>query len=347
MLDRVLDAVNTGPLNFTNATSSSLANELNTILTPLTPLGIHLVATLGILIGLFSVFFGKRCLKVTLFLVGFCLGFSVTALISHRSAADPQVLLVASSIVGVLVGLLTACIVRVAQAVVTIAAGTILILLFIRTGVFSPLDPGDDYIVYIILVSSIVVCMGLAYKAFDVLVVLVTSAGGSLVVVISFIHFLPQFHFNPIVLLADPTKIPRCSSTECLASFAVWGLLFFAGLFYQWRLWACDEEEEDEEDEEEEFEMVVADGTKKKSKNKRKSKSRRTSSASSSRGSQRLSVSSRTRRDSERRNRSSRSGSRSNRSSRSGSGRKNWLGKQKQSSRQYQPVNEPSYSGNV
>jgi hypothetical protein len=235
--------VNITDQNFNNSSLhvDGIINELNSILTPLTPLGIHLLATVGIFIGTFSCFLGGKCTKATFLLAGFVVGFSATALISHRAHAEANVLLVASLIIGLIVGLLSACLVRVSQAIITTSAATLITILFIRTGMFSPLDPGQDYIVWLILIVFILACAWLVYVAFEIVVVFVTAVGGSLIITVSFIHFLPDWNFNPITMLSYPTKMPECTTIECISIFVIWGLISCAGTIYQWRLWKSED----------------------------------------------------------------------------------------------------------
>ena len=95
-------------MNNTTAVSASI-ETMNNILSPLTPLGRHLLASVGLLVGFFALFVGKKFMRTTLLLIGFSIGFCLSALICHQ-IAEPNVLLVVSVVVGGLLGFLAACV---------------------------------------------------------------------------------------------------------------------------------------------------------------------------------------------------------------------------------------------
>ena len=130
----------------------------------------------------------------------------------------------------------------VAKAAVSGSAGVLLTLVFVRSGLFSPLDPSEDYIVWLLLVTFILCVLWLTTKIFDVVLVLVTAIGGALMIVISIVHFIPTFQFNAVVMLSIPTSMPLCESLECISMFVLWGVLSLLGMFCQWRLWESDDD---------------------------------------------------------------------------------------------------------
>lgn len=254
--------------------SASSIEEITSVLAPLTPLGRHLLSVIGICLGSFALLFGKKCLKITLFLIGFCTGFCIAALICHRANAEPNVLLIVSAIVGILLGLLSACVASLGKIVVASSAGFLVTLSFTKAGVFSVLEPSTDYVVWLILVAFILICIWITSKFYDIAVVIVTSVGGSLLVVVSIIHFIPDYNFNAIAILSNPTEMPACNTAECIGAFVLWSMLSLLGMFVQWRLFDTDEEDEEEE-EEKELEMVDS-----RRKTRRSSRSSRSSSSS-------------------------------------------------------------------
>ena len=274
-------STNPNQLNSTSPSSdraSIYLDEITTVLSPLTPLGRHLLSVVGLVLGTFALVVGKKCLRITLFMVGFCVGFCVAALICHRAQANPQVLLVVSAIVGSLFGGLSSCIGGIAKMAVAASAGFLVTLTFVKTGMFSPLDPGQDYIIWLILVVFILLCMWITTKFFDVAVVIVTSCGGALLVTISIIHFIPAYNFNAIAILSNPTEMPLCDSIECIGAFLLWGLLSSLGLAIQWRIWDSAEDDDDDRKDDNDLESNYRSrrrrGTCKDHKGKRRSSSR-------------------------------------------------------------------------
>lgn len=136
----------------------------------------------------------------------------------------------------------------VAKAAVSGSAGVLLTLVFVRSGMFSPLDPSEDYIVWLLLVTFILCVLWLTTKIFDVVLVLVTAIGGALMIVISIVHFIPTFQFNAVAMLSIPTSMPSCESLECISMFVLWGVLSLLGMFCQWRLWEGDDGDADGEE---------------------------------------------------------------------------------------------------
>lgn len=94
---------------FDPAAAAASIETMNNILAPLTPLGRHLLASVGLLVGFFALLVGKKFMRTTLLLIGFSIGFCLSALICHQ-IAEPNVLLIVSVVVGGLLGFLAACV---------------------------------------------------------------------------------------------------------------------------------------------------------------------------------------------------------------------------------------------
>ena len=275
-----------GTMNITNSSSAGgVVEEVAHVLAPLTPIGRHLLAVFCILLGLLSLFAGKKYFRTTLFILGFGCGFCFGVLLLSRiEDVDNTTTLIAASIAGAIIGGLGSCVGAASKFVLGSGIGGFLVYGFVRIGGVSAI--GNDTLIWVVLIVCLAIALFVIWKAIDAATVLGTSLAGALLVIVSLAHFIPELKLEPLKVFDHPSR-ETCTSSgdhgdlnECLVELVCWGVLTTLGVATQWRMWEfCDDNRrsaKNTEDENESAENIELGNTGRRSSRRSSSKPKST-----------------------------------------------------------------------
>ena len=209
------------------------------------PLGHAVTAAVTIvmlLVGFLLCFVGRKYIKFSLFVFGFCVGafLVVWAAEAIPDIADETVLIVAG-IFGIILGSLCLCVLRVGQAAIVGGGAFTLGIGIVNSGIATTI--GSNIILWIILIVALLMLLYLAYKVWQTAIVVATSISGALLIVVC-ACFLLGVPVNIIKAVTAPSSI-LCPNFSCAGFTIAWFLLSLFGFAVQTRISKSDDDGKD------------------------------------------------------------------------------------------------------
>ena len=197
------------------------------------PLGHTVTAALTVvmlLLGFLLCFVGRKYIKFSLFVFGFCVG---AFLVVWAAEAIPDIgaetVLIVAGICGIILGSLCLCVLRVGQAAIVGGGAFTLGIGIVNSGIATTI--GSNIVLWIILIVALLMLLYLAYKVWETAIVVATSVSGALLIVVC-ACFLLGVPVNIVKAVTAPSSI-LCPNFSCAGFTIAWFLLSLFGFVVQ------------------------------------------------------------------------------------------------------------------
>ena len=201
-----------------------------------TPLGHTVTAAVTVvmlLLGFLLCFVGRKYIKFSLFVFGFCVG---AFLVVWAAEAIPEfaaeTVLIIAGIFGIILGSLCVCVLRVGQAAIVGGGAFTLGIGIMNSGIAAVV--GSNIVLWVILIVALLMLLYLAYKVWEAAIAIATSVSGALLIVVCSC-FLLGVPVNVVKAVTAPSSI-LCPNFSCAGFTIAWFLLSLSGFAVQIRM---------------------------------------------------------------------------------------------------------------
>lgn len=201
-----------------------------------TPLGHTVTAAVTVvmlLLGFLLCFVGRKYIKFSLFVFGFCVG---AFLVVWAAEAIPEfaaeTVLIIAGIFGIILGSLCVCVLRIGQAAIVGGGAFTLGIGIMNSGVAAVV--GSNIVLWVILIVALLMLLYLAYKVWEAAIAIATAISGALLIVVCSC-FLLGVPVNVVKAVTAPSSI-LCPNFSCAGFTIAWFLLSLSGFTVQIRM---------------------------------------------------------------------------------------------------------------
>eukprot|EP00164_Ancoracysta_twista_P004038 GFYU01005420.1.p1 GENE.GFYU01005420.1~~GFYU01005420.1.p1 ORF type:complete len:292 (-),score=44.89 GFYU01005420.1:70-945(-) len=193
------------------------------------PLKIALLVT-GTVFGIVICFFGQRFLRFAAFCFGFTFGAVFVGFIAFEASdGDHKATLIAGGAVGLVLGMICLCILKVGKFVIGAGVGLLGVLVFVEMGVAKAI--GSPTMIWVVGALISLACGFLCIKLFNTILIVATAYGGAFAVALAISPWVDG-HLNLFRIIAEPESVV-CDRTPCILLWVGWALLGSLGLYVQ------------------------------------------------------------------------------------------------------------------